>query len=302
MGHRHDPGLALVSRLRRNLVPLVVVVMALAVGIAVGAGPLSDLGSSPPKAAAQPPPVADTAGEEAAAYADAFAGSVAQSLYAGRLHGHAVALVALPGADDDVVAALTEQVRLAGTRVIGTYDLRRALVDPGEKTLVDTLGMQLVTQLGSDVVTPDATTYDRIGQLLGKAVATTSASAALDQAKVASLRASLHGAGMLAKVEGEPNLAPLVLVVTGNEVEQPILSGLVAGLAAVAKGVVVAGPSRDGGIDSLRSEAPVRPVATVDGTDTASGRVSAVLALVHVLATPGGSFGASGSDGSAPLG
>ena len=291
------------TRVRRNVVPLVVVVMALAVGIALGAGPLSDLGSSPPKAAAEPPPVPDTAGDEAAAYADAFAGTVAQSLYAGRLHGHPVALVALPGADDDVVAALTEQVRLAGTRVIGTYGVRRALLDPNEKTLVDTLGIQLVGQLGADVVTPDATTYDRIGQLLGRAVATTSKSAALDQAKVASLRASLHGAGLLAQTEeGEPNLAPLVLVVTGNEVEQPILGGLVAGLAAVAKGVVVAGPSGSGGIAALRSQPPVRPVATVDGTDTATGRVAAVLALVHVLATPGGSFGASGTDGSVPLG
>ena len=290
------------SRLRRNVVPLVVVVMALAVGIAVGAGPLSDLGASPPKAAAQPRTAPDTGAQEDAAYADAFAADVAQGLYAGRLHGHPVALVAMPGADDDVVAALTEQVRLAGTRVIGTYGLRRAAVDPTEKTLVDTLGTQLVTQLGADVVTADATTYDRIGQLLGRSVATASRSAALDQAKVASLRASLHGAGLLTQVEGEPNLAPLVLVVTGTQVEEPILSGLVAGLAAVAKGVVVAGPSRDGGIATLRSQPPVRPVATVDGTDTATGRVSAVLALVHVLATPGGSFGASGTDGSAPLG
>lgn len=291
------------TRVRRNVVPLVVVVMALAVGIALGAGPLSDLGS-PPQAAAEPPPVVDTAGDEAATYADAFAGTVAQSLYEGRLHGHPVALVALPGADDDVVAALTEQVRLAGTRVIGTYGVRRALLDPNEKSLVDTLGIQLVNQLGPDVVTPDATTtYDRIGQLLGRAVATTSKAAGLDQARVASLRASLRGAGLLARTEeGEPRLAPLVLVITGKEVEQPILAGLVAGLAAVAKGVVVAGPSGSGDIAALRSQPPVRPVATVDGTERATGRVAAVLALVHVLATPGGSFGASGSDGSVPLG
>ena len=292
------------TRVRRNVVPLVVVVMALAVGIALGAGPLSDLGSSPPKAAAEPSPEPDTAGDEAVTYGDAFAGTVAQSLYAGRLHGHPVALVTLPGADDDVVAALTEQVRLAGTRVIGTYGVRRSMLDPNEKTLVDTLGVQLVGQLGVDVVTPDATTtYDRIGQLLGRAVATTSKAAGLDQARVASLRASLHGAGLLTETEeGEPHLAPLVLVVTGTEVEQPILSGVVAGLAAAAKGVVVVGPSGAGDIAALRSEPPVRPVATVDGTDRATGRVAAVLALVHVLATPGGSFGASGTDGSVPLG
>ncbi len=290
------------SLVRRQIVPFVVVLMALAAGIAVGAGPLSDLGASPPKAVAQPEPPPDPAADARSAYAEAFASSVASSLYAGRLHGHPVALVTLPGADDDVVAALTEQVRAAGTRVIATYGLRRGLVDANQKTLVDTLGMQLVTQLGSDIVTPDATTYDRIGQLLGKAVATTSRSAALDQAKVASLRASLHGAGLLALPDGEPSVAPLVLVVTGNDVEQPILSGLVAGLAGVARGVVVAGPTTDSGIAALRTEAPIRPVATVDGTDTAAGRATVVLALVHVLATPGGSFGASGTDAAAPLG
>jgi hypothetical protein len=291
------------TRLRRQLVPLVVVVMALAVGIALGAGPLSDLGSSPPQAAAQPrPEPVDTGAQDRAAYADSFAGAVAQGLYGGRLHGHAVALLTLPGADDDVVEALTAQVRAAGTRVIGSYGLRRGLVDVGQKTLVDTLGSQLVTQLGTDLVTADATTYDRIGQLLGRAVAMSGRSTALGGAKVSSLRASLHGAGLLALPDGEPGLAPLVLVVTGNDVEQPVLAGLVSGLAGVAKGVVVAGPTRDAGIASLRAEAPARPVATVDGTDTAAGRVATVLALVHVLATPGGSFGASGSDAPVPLG
>ncbi len=291
------------SGLRRQVIPFVVVAMALAVGIALGAGPLSDLGSSPPKAAAEPqPPQADPAAEERAAYADAFAGSVAQNLYAGRLHGHPVALVTLPGADDDVAEALTEQVRAAGTRVIGTYGLRRTMVDAGQKTLVDTLGIQLVTQLGSEVVTADATTYDRIGQLLGRAIAMTGKGSALDQAKVSSLRASLHGAGLLALPEGEPGLAPLVLVVTGKDVEQPVLDGLVAGLAGVAKGVVVAGPAHDAGISALRDQPPARPVATVDGTESAAGRVAAVMALVHVLTTPGGSFGASGSDAPVPLG
>ncbi|MEO6510770.1 MAG: copper transporter, partial [Nocardioides sp.] len=228
------------SRLRRQVIPFVVVAMALAVGIALGAGPLSDLGSSPPKAAAEPQvPQADPAAEDREAYDDAFAGTVAQSLYAGRLHGHAVVLVTLPGADDAVVGALTDQVRAAGTRVIGTYGLRRTMVDARQKTLVDTLGSQLVTQLGSDVVTADATTYDRIGQLLGRAIAMTTQGSALDQAKVASLRASLHGAGLLALPEGEPGLAPLVLLVTGKAVEQPVLDGLASGLAGVAKGVVV---------------------------------------------------------------
>jgi len=293
--------------IRRLLVTFVAIVMAMAAGIALGGGPLSDIGRTPSQAAAPPaPPAADPQEEARAAYADAFAAGVAPGLYADRLHGHPVTIVTLPGADAEDVEALTAQVQAAGTQVIATYALRRGLVDTGEKTLVDTLGLQLVEQLGADVVSADATTYDRIGQLIGRAVSAPKRSEAMDPARVASLRASLQGAGLVAQTddqaEGEPNLAPLVLVVTGKEVEQPVLSGLVAGLAAVARGVVVAGPTGDASVAELRAAPPVRPVATVDGTETAAGRVASILALVHVLTTPGGSFGASGADSPVPLG
>ena len=98
-----------------------------------------------------------------------------------------------------MVEALEVEVRAAGTQVLATYALKRSLVDAGDKSLVDTLGLQLVDQLGADVVTPDATTYDRIGQLIGKAVAAKERSTAMEPAKVASLRASLQGAGMMAQ-------------------------------------------------------------------------------------------------------
>ena len=289
--------------IRRLLVTFVAIVMAMAAGIALGGGPLSDIGRTPSQAAAPPAqPAADPQDEARAAYADAFAAGVAPGLYADRLHGHPVTIVTLPGADAEDVEALTAQVQAAGTQVIATYALRRALVDTGEKTLVDTLGLQLVEQLGADVVSADATTYDRIGQLIGHAVSAAKRSEAMDPARVASLRASLQGAGLVAVPDGEPNLAPLVLVVSGKEVEQPVLAGLVAGLAAVARGVVVAGPTGDASVAALRAAPPVRPVATVDGTETAAGQVASILALVHVLTTPGGSFGASGADSPVPLG
>ena len=293
--------------IRRLIVTFVAIVMAMAAGIALGGGPLSDIGRTPSQAAAPPAqPAADPQDEARAAYADAFAAGVAPGLYADRLHGHPVTIVTLPGADAEDVGALTAQVQAAGTQVIATYALRRALVDTGEKTLVDTLGLQLVEQLGADVVSADATTYDRIGQLIGHAVSAAKRSEAMDPARVASLRASLRGAGLVAQTDdqadSEPNLAPLVLVVTGKEVEQPVLAGLADGLAAVARGVVVAGPTGDLSLAGLRAAPPVRPVATVDGTETAAGQVSSTLALVHVLTTPGGSFGASGADSPVPLG
>ncbi len=301
LGQRHGPvavGSDLV--IRRSAVWLIVIITALASGIALGGGPLSDIGRTPSQAA---PPQEEKAAplvEARAEFAASFPGSVGTTLYSGRLAGHTVAVLTLPGADAGLADGLAAEVAAAGGAVTGTYVLKRALVDVGEKTLVDTLGEQIVEQLGGDVVSEDATTYDRIGQLVGRAVATKSEKQALPAGKVASLRASLQGARLVGLPDGEPGLASLVLVVTGRQTEPLVLRGLVSGLAAAPTGVVVAGPTLDPDVASLRSEAPTRPVTTVDGIEAPAGQVATTLALVRALATPGGSFGASGSDGPMP--
>ena len=171
--------------IRRRLITLVALAAALAAGIALGGGPLSDVGRPAPRAEAAAPPPTDPLADDRAAFADASAGNLGPGLYAGRLHAHPVVLLTLPGADPDTVAALTEQVRkAAGTEVIAAYGLKRTLVDPEEKTLVDTLGLQLVTQLGRRTrVMADLTTYDRMGQLVGCAASATRRSAALEAAR-----------------------------------------------------------------------------------------------------------------------
>jgi Copper transport outer membrane protein, MctB len=288
--------------IRRLLVWLVVIVTALAAGIALGGGPLSDVGSTPSEAAPAPTETTDPRVAARADFADRFASTLAPQLYADRLQGQSVAVLTMPGADPEAVEQLIAEVAAAGGEVTGTFALKRALVDAGEKTLVDTLGTQVVEQLGDDVVTPEATTYDRMGQLIGRAVSARSEKKALAGAKVSSLRASLDGARLVTLPEGDPGLASLVLVVAGDEVEQPVIEGLVTGLAAASVGIVVAGPTDDPGVAALRDETLSRPVTTVDGIDTPAGRVTTMLALVRSLDEPGGSYGASGSDGPAPLG
>ena len=103
--------------------------------------------------------------------------------------------------------------------------------------------------------------------------------------------------------------APLVLLVLGGEPAaeggDSIMAGIAAGLSRAATGVVVAGTLADGGegqIGRLRAEPVSAEVATVDGIDTAAGRVTTVLTLSRALGTKGGAFGASGADGPAPLG
>jgi len=96
-----------------------------------------------------------------------------------------------------------------------------------------------------------------------------------------------------------------VLLVLGRHTDPAILSGLVAGLAAKATGVVVVGTSAAataaGDLGVLRGDAAAEHAATVDGVEAPLGRVTAVLALIRSLTVQGGSFGAAGSDGAVPL-
>ncbi|MGZ4496501.1 MAG: copper transporter [Nocardioides sp.] len=283
---------------RHHVVSLVAVFLALAVGVALGGGPLSDLGRDAAPVSARTPQVKTAT--RAASFGDAFATTAAPALYANRLQGHPVSILTLPGADADEVSGISAQVEKAGGQVAGTYDVQPTLVDASQKSLVDTLGSQVMTQLDKGTDTADASTYDRIGQLVGLAVASTP----LAVTDVRTIRQSLAGAHLV-NSPGEASRTPLVLVVLGSDADPAILSGFLSGLAAKATGVVVAGTSRsalDGPLKGLRAEPAANDVTTVDGADSALGQVSTVLALARALEVQGGSFGASGSDGPVPLG
>ena len=278
---------------RHHIVSLVAIFLALAVGVVLGGGPLSDLGRDDRPAAAT---TQERKVDRAASYGDRFAAAGAEALYADGLKDRAVSVVVLPGADPEVVSALGAQVEAAGGAVAGTYEVQDALTDASEKSLVDTLGSQLAQQLGEGAVSTDAPTYERIGQLVGLAV-----SGDIPSSDAAAVRQSLAGAELLSSPEGAPR-APAVLVVLGDDTDPAILSGVVAGLADRATGVVVVGgAAAASGLAALRSDSDADRAATVDGADTPLGQVTATLALIRSFSVQGGSFGASGSDGAVPL-
>lgn len=293
---------------RHHITTLVAVFLALAVGVVLGGGPLAGTNGpqdTAPAAAPGPEPATDPR----VAYGDGFAGAVGPSLLNGKLAERAVAVVTVPGADEQVVTALSEQVAAAGGTVAARYPLTQAMVDPAQKSLVDTLGSQLMTQQPEGTVAADAATYDRIGQLLGAASATATPEGEPVSGKARAITESLVGAELMDPPGEVGKRAPLVLVVLGDEPAaeggDTILTGLVGGLSRAAAGVVVAGTTADGGsgqLGRLRGEPVAAEVSTVDGIDTVAGRVATVLALARALGTRGGAFGASGADGAVPLG
>lgn len=279
---------------RHHIVSLVAVFLALAVGVVLGGGPLSDLGRDDQAASATTGPRQQA--QRTADFGDQFATAAAGTLYGGRLAEHRVAVITMPGADAETTAALTEQVSAAGGQVSGTYAARPALTDGAQKSLVDTLGSQLMTQLG-DVVDPGASTYPRLGELLALAVAGNGADAE-------AVRESLAGAKLVDTAKGAKP-AEVVLVVLGDHADPAILAGLATGLAAKSTGVVVAGDTAagvsGGDLVTLRATPAAEAAATVDGADTALGQVTVTLALIRSLTNPGGSYGASSSSGAVPL-
>lgn len=278
---------------RHHIVSLVAVFLALAAGIALGGGPLSDLGRDDKPASAPTAPKRQSA--PAATYGDEFAVASAAALYADGLRDRDVSVLTMPGADPDTVSALGAEIEAAGGTIAGTYDVQPTLTDPGEKSLVDTLGSQLAEQLGTGAVSADASTYVRMGQLLGLAV---SGGADLPSSEASTVRQGLAGAELLSSPEDAAR-APAVLVVLGDSTNPAILSGVVTGLADRATGVVVAGT--ESALADLRAEPDAGQAATVDGVEKPLGRVTAVLAVIRSFSVQGGSFGASGSDGAVPV-
>jgi hypothetical protein len=299
--------------LRQHVASLVAVFLALAVGIALGGGLLAgdddDAGDDQPTSATtgKPAPVADGGSE----FADAFASEGAARLFGGGLTGHAAAILAMPGAETAQIKALQAQIIAAGGAITGTYTAGDTLVDPAEKASVDELGSELAAQLVDPRVEATAPTYERVGQLLGIAMATTQASSVRADLAAVSVRESLAGGELLTSPQDVRN-APLVLIVLppGEDGEESslatrtILSGLTSGIAHNAAGVVVVGDedSADGGeLAALRESDLTGTISTVDGIETTIGQVTAVLAMEGVVLGTSGSYGASGSDGVVPL-
>lgn len=310
------------SALRRHLLSLTAVVLALAVGLALGGGLLGSGDASSPSSqpSSQPADARETAApptpsttapttptdnpapeppdltvRRLARYGNDFAAGAAPRLYADALRDSAVAVVTLPGASDEVAKSLIRRARDAAADVVARYDVQGALTDPGRSDDLDSLLDQLQPDLGSRV-DAKASTYVRLGELVGLAVATTRGRSAPADPTATTARSQLLDADLVRASSGRAALAPLVLVVLGRRADPSVLTGLLGGLASATRGLVVAG--RTGGdLDGLRDGGATNGFSTVDSIDSALGQVTAVLAVVGQAAGVTGEYGATGADG-----
>ena len=292
--------------LRYHVVSIAAVLLALALGVVLGASALSGrvlgvLTSDRDQLAGQ---VVAVRGERDAADAGlrATEGLVAAggpSTVAGVLPGRGVAVLATPDADPtdvDVVAGLVES---AGGRVTGRLDLPDAALAPGQaealRALVPRLlpaGAQLPTTTDTGALT---------GSLLGSLLVSRPGSAeeqATGPEATTALRALADG-GFL-RVPGpaaalDPAPADLALVVTGGRADPPrdaTLVRLAAEMDRVGAGAVIAGRTGSGAVAAVRADPAVRSgLSTVDALEGPASRVAAVLALREQADGRAGTYG-----------
>ena len=306
---------------RSHIVSLVSVFLALAVGVVLGAGPLrghADTTLADQAASAQQTRTdlrAQVSGlRRTNTFSDEFATAVAPGLVGARLRGHVVDLVVLPSARPADVSALTGLVGTAGGSVGGTLRAGPRLVDAGNKQLVDELGSQLEARAGDLQIPADAAAYERIGSLIGRAIATRKRGGARVDAPATSILAAMDTAKLLS-VQGKlTRRGDLVLFVAGagqgsagqQRGSGSIVTALVRAVDSGSGGVVLAGPPgsalASGELKAVRDDAAAtRAVSTVDALGRTAGQVVTVMALAGQAAGRSGQYGAvQAADGAMP--
>ena len=306
---------------RYHIVSIVSVFLALAVGVALGGGPLkgevdntlvSQVQTDRQTKLALQSQI--TALRSSNTFTDDFAKTVAPGLIGGTLRGRVVTLVVLPTATQSDVSGLTDLVGVAGGTVSGTVRIGDQLVDAGDKQLVDELGNQLESRAPDVDIAPDASPYERIGALIARAIGTDVDQGAPVDGPATSILAGLSTTSLMSAEGKLKRRGSLLLFVTGpgqgtaqqRQGASTIVSTLVDAVDQNTDGVVLAGPvasARAGGqVKAVRDDVKVsRDVSTVDALGRSAGQVVAVMALAGQAAGRTGQYGAvDAPDGAMP--
>ncbi len=296
------------SALRRYLLPVFAAFIALAIGIALGAGLLQqaeggdDSGSL--RAANERLRDQLAADRDERVLAQAWSDALAPSLLAGRLTGAQITIVALPGVSETSVAATRQAIEDAGGSTAMVVTVAAEVLDSAKKTYVSSVADSSLA--GADGVTAptEDDVYPRFGTVLARAYVGTNDDTRYDATAV-KIDSELQGAKLVTVDNAPLRRGSLVVVLAsgahgGDEVTTAanvIASDLVAALARAGDAVVVATPATgraSGGIlAELAEDRDVArlPVSTTNAGTSSSGLVTAVYALASALAGRPGDFG-----------
>ena len=298
---------------RYHLVSLIAVFLAVALGIVIGttalnAPILEDL-EGEVAALTQDKRELETQTQELQAQldaGDAFDQAVAPTLVAGSLAGRSVVLVAT---GDDVATETVEEVSTlvgqAGGTVGGIVRLQPGYSDPA--TAAEVQSYVTGPGLPTGVTLPETDdTGQLVGSLLAQVLMRPAAPGATvpDTAALSSVLAGLRALDVLDVDSASVTPADFAVVLTAGapqeedtEQRTDTLVDLALALDAAGSGAVVAGDAasdREAGLVGVIRSDPENSaaVSTVDNVDSASGRISTVLALGRESQGTSGAYGA----------
>ena len=298
--------------LRSHAISLAAVFLALAVGVVLGSGLLSDtllsgLRDEKKDLQGQINSLTDekNALNERLGAAGDFDTQMAGRIVHDALAGKSVVLFRTPDASDDDVQALTRIIGQAGGAVTATLGLTQEFVDANSaeklKTVVNSSILPAGTQLSTTLVDQGSQAGDLLGITL--LVDRKPDAPRVDDGARQTVLAALRDTGFVTYPEGNIGAADTAVVVTGGALgddagnQGATVARFAAAMAPHGWGTVIGG--RDGSASGTAAVAVVRSdkslssaVSTVDDIGAESGRITAVLALQNLINGRGtGSYG-----------
>jgi hypothetical protein len=290
--------------LRQHALSLAAVFLALAVGVVLGSGFLSDtllssLRDEKRDLYSQINGLNDQKNvlNEKLAATNNFDNQLAGRIVHDALGGKSVVVFRTPDAKDDDVAAVTKFLGQAGGTVSGTVSLTQEFVDANSAEKLRTVVNSSVLPAGQQLSTKLVDQGSQAGDLLGIAllINTNPAVPPVDEAQRDTVLASLRDTGFITYQPTEHlGAANAALVVTGGGIPQDAgnqgvsVARFSAALAPHGSGALLAG--RDGSATGGAAVAVTRAdpgmasaISTVDDVDTAPGRLTAVLGLHDLI-------------------
>jgi hypothetical protein len=307
-----------VSMVRRHIFPLFGAGTTLALGIALGAGPLQgdSGGDGSGSLAAANTRLSDelAAAHGSATFGETLAAAAAPGWLSAQLTGRSVTVVILPGVDADRADGVRRAVSRAGGTVAVSVTLAPDALDPGHKTYVGSVASSSLDGAGKVDGAETTDPYAQLGALLGRAYLADPDRLPFDNIAT-KIDSELQGA-KLVTVDGHPQRRGSLVIIVASGVHGEdvsvrasslIASTLVQRLAAASQGAVLAAPptaSEPGGvIETLIDADAVGPrTSTLNVSDGTVAQVATVYALAASARAAGGNFGITGSKAALPPG
>jgi hypothetical protein len=288
-----------VISLRSHAISLAAVFLALAIGVALGSGLLSNtvlagLKDDKTQMQNQINGLTDERNSlnEKLSAADKFDSQMSQRILRDALKGKSVVLFRTPDASDDDVEAMSRLTGESGGTVTGAITLTQEFVDANSSEKLLSVVNSPIVPAGRQLSTKLVDQGSQAGDLLGIAMLTgrDPATPAVDDAQRDGVLSALRDTGFITYGSERIGAADTALVVTGGGLaddagnQGATVARFAAGLAPHGSGTLVAGrdgsASGTGAVAVIRSDAALTgAVGTVDDVDAQSGRITAVLAL-----------------------